>query len=138
MNLNIAGYTALILILLSGLARGTRDAIEFHTQKFHEVTNTKGSKFWNKTGLTYLNKYKDGTREPKFILSTTLFVSFTDSWHLLSMIERLLLLISFGLLFFISYEPTTSFFYKIIIAIIIASIYFVNSLGFYIAYKLIF
>ena len=50
-------------------------------------------KKWNKE-YSWKNKYKDGTLEPKFFLSTTVFVWITDFWHFMKFIMLKLLFLS--------------------------------------------
>lgn len=89
----------LILIILSGAARGTRDAVEFHTATFYDKMGIEESGFWGKTSDTWRNKYKEGsTTKPRFLFSTTLLVPFTDSWHFMSMVDRFFLFVSFAFL----------------------------------------
>lgn len=45
-----------------------------------------GDPFYFYKDLSWTNKYKKNTREPKFFLSTTVLVFLTDFWHLCNFI----------------------------------------------------
>jgi hypothetical protein len=87
----------LILIILSGMAEAIMDTLQFHydTSIFKKFKNQR---FWY-PGFSWMNKWKDG--DPKngerFLGSSTIFVGFTDAWHLFKFIHNQTLFL--GLLF---------------------------------------
>jgi hypothetical protein len=66
----------IFLLLISAIANATMDYLQFHYRSLNE--------FWNPK-LSWRNKYKLGNpkKGEKFLLSTTILVSFTDGWHLM-------------------------------------------------------
>lgn len=69
------------LMFLSGASKGTADYLQFHYTKYN--------KFWN-PDLSWKNKWKNGDRlqGEKFFGSSTIFVCFTDCWHLCNTINK--------------------------------------------------
>ena len=76
-------------IAIAGIANGYMDTLQFHYGRSifpQEDTEDeyfgRGYGFWN-PGVSWKNKYRDypTDKRPKFFLSTTLLVMFTDGWH---------------------------------------------------------
>ena len=65
------------MMFISGASKGTADFLQFHY--------TGNSKFWN-PDLSWQNKWKNGdpSQGEKFPGSSTIFVTFTDGWHLMN------------------------------------------------------
>ena len=77
------------LILLSGMAKGLNETLEFNWHGFAAVFPKANPKwFWPQQ--SFKNKYKDGDPEKgaKFPLSTTALVFLTDQYHLDNFIQR--------------------------------------------------
>lgn len=85
--------TAVLLSIISGFSKAICDLSEEGKLKFYKKT------FWLKE-FSWVNKYKnnDPKQGAKFLGSTTIFVMFTDAWHLFGLIER----ISFAIAFILS------------------------------------
>lgn len=77
-----------IIILIYGICKGIKDKISFHYGS--GWTKNLNPLYWNPI-LSWKNKYKNGkvSEGPKFLGSTTIFVSFTDAWHLFDMIQTI-------------------------------------------------
>jgi len=118
----------LILILCAGFCEGLMDALQFH----YDISFFKNDLFWNPEN-SWKNKYKDGDhlKGPKFLFSTTLFVSLTDGWHLMKLFRNILIFISLPLLGFLS----SSILIFLVYAIISRIIY---GVGFYLSYNVIY
>ena len=84
--------TAVLLSIISGFSKAICDLSEEGKLKFYKKT------FWLKE-LSWVNKYKnnDPKQGAKFLGSTTIFVMFTDAWHLFGFIMR----VTFGISFII-------------------------------------
>lgn len=90
--------------VISGFAKAICDLSEENNLKFYNKI------FWIKD-FSWINKYKlDSLNRPiringkyveKFWGSTTIFVLFTDAWHLFGFIERIALIISFTIVGFL-------------------------------------
>jgi len=95
---------SLILMILAGICKAIQDTLQFH---FAKSVFPHNSRFWNPS-ISWLNKYKEGptgivdTTKEKFFGSTTVFVSFTDSWHLFGMLNHFLIVAAIVL-----YSPIT-------------------------------
>lgn len=77
------------LIMLSGMAKGLNETLEFNWHGFAAVFPKANPKwFWPQQ--SFKNKYKDGdrTKGAKFPLSTTALVFMTDQYHLDNFIQR--------------------------------------------------
>lgn len=77
-------------VFVSGMLDGTIETISYHYETgFKPRFPNINDKFWN-PALSWKNKYKDGNPAlgPKFMGSTTLFVSTTDAYHLLRTTKR--------------------------------------------------
>ncbi len=71
-----------LLIFISGVAKACMDTLQFHYYN-SKFDNGKLNEFLNPQ-FSWKNKYKNGNKEEgeAFFGSTTIFVSFTDGWHL--------------------------------------------------------
>ncbi len=89
----------LFLIILSGIAEAIMDTLQFHYDN-SIFKKFKNQRFWY-PGFSWMNKWKDG--DPKngerFLGSSTIFVGFTDAWHLFKLIHNQTLFL--GLLFIV-------------------------------------
>jgi len=88
--------TAVLLSIISGFSKAICDLSEEGKLKFYKKT------FWLKE-FSWVNKYKnnDPKQGAKFLGSTTIFVMFTDAWHLFGFIERITLIASFTIVGFL-------------------------------------
>lgn len=76
-----------ILALLSGISEGCMDLLNF---RFHNsVFKNLNQNFWNKD-VSYKNKYSNGNKFKQILLSTV-FVMFTDGWHLFKALHTIFL-----------------------------------------------
>lgn len=77
------------LIMLSGMAKGFNETLEFNWHGFAEVF-PKANPQWFWPQKSFTNKYKDGDREKgaKFPLSTSALVFLTDQYHLNNFVQR--------------------------------------------------
>ncbi len=77
------------LLFLAGASKGFNETLQFHPGFFFRKY-PKASRQWFDPKISWQNKYKNGDRlqGPRFPLSTTLLVGFTDQYHLNTMINR--------------------------------------------------
>lgn len=77
------------LIMLSGMAKGFNETLEFNWHGFADVF-PKANPQWFWPQKSFKNKYKDGDPEKgaKFPLSTSALVFLTDQYHLNNFINR--------------------------------------------------
>lgn len=82
-------YLGFVLFILAGLCEAVMDKLQFHYD-FSIFRNMKNQLFWNPQ-LSWRNKYKNGDplNGEKFFLSKSLFVGFTDAWHLFKLLRTL-------------------------------------------------
>lgn len=82
-------YIGFFLFLLAGMFEAVMDKLQFHYY-LSIFKNFKNQLFWN-PNISWRNKYKDGNpaEGEKFFLSKTLFVGFTDAWHLFKLLRTL-------------------------------------------------
>ena len=82
--------TAVLLSIISGFSKAICDLSEEGKLKFYKKT------FWLKE-FSWVNKYKnnDPKQGAKFLGSTTIFVMFTDAWHVFSFVFRVSYAIAF-------------------------------------------
>jgi hypothetical protein len=96
----------LFLIILSGMTEAIMDTLQFHydTSIFKKFKNQR---FWY-PGFSWMNKWKDGNPKngEKFLGSSTIFVGFTDAWHLFKLIHNFTIFLG---LFFIAVGCGTIF-----------------------------
>ena len=97
MMLYIIGY---ILVIIAGISEAVMDKLQFHYPK-SIFSNFKKQQFWNPL-ISWSNKYKNGDEKlgHSFPGSTTIFVGFTDAWHLFKLINHTCLFIGLPLLAF--------------------------------------
>jgi hypothetical protein len=77
------------LVMLSGMAKGFNETLEFNWHGFAAVFPRANAQwFWPQK--SYLNKYKDNdpSKGAKFPLSTSVLVFLTDQYHLNNFIHR--------------------------------------------------
>lgn len=79
--------TVVLLASFAGLSKAICDTVSF---RYSKSIFTKKPIFWNPE-ISWRNKYRgnDPSNGSKFPGSTTLFVAFTDAWHLFGLLERL-------------------------------------------------
>lgn len=81
MGFVIVDLICIILMMVSGISKAIMDKVNFHysTSIFSKLNN----RFWDHS-ISSNNKYKDFNKDngPRFFLSTTILVLFTDAWHL--------------------------------------------------------
>lgn len=77
------------LVILSGMAKGLNETLEFNWQGFFDVF-PKANPRWFWPQQSFKNKYKDGDPDKgaKFPLSTSALVFLTDQYHLDNFIQR--------------------------------------------------
>jgi hypothetical protein len=77
------------LIFTAGAAKGFNEGLQFNYGGFENIF-PKANDQWFYPTLSFRNKYKDGdpTKGPRFLLSTSVFVMFTDQYHLNNFIQR--------------------------------------------------
>ena len=79
------------MFLLAGIFNGRMDSVQFHYSKTE--FSKKGNDLYYNPAISWANKYKtdekgsfirdtNGDLQPRFFLSTTALVMFTDFWHL--------------------------------------------------------
>lgn len=84
--------TTIVLLFISGIFEGVMDTLQFHWTHFRARHEKAKSFFWSPT-LSWKNKYKNGNSEcgEKFFGSTTIFVGFTDGWHMMKLLKNICL-----------------------------------------------
>lgn len=109
------------------MGKGLCDTIQFH---FHTSIFAKWSNFWNPE-QSWKFKYADDLISERFPLSTTIFVAFTDAWHLFQGFQFWSLAIALG------FAATLKMDIKdkkgLIILIVVART--LHQIGFYIMYN---
>lgn len=80
-------YIGFLLFFISGLCEAVMDKIQFHYDSTI-FKNFKNQLFWDPR-ISWRNKYKNGDplEGEKFFLSKSLFVGFTDAWHLFKLLR---------------------------------------------------
>ncbi len=78
------------LVFLAGLSKGFNETLQFHWKLFYKKFPHANAQWFN-PAISWRNKYKNGDSRqgPKSFLSTSVFVGFTDQYHLNNMINRL-------------------------------------------------
>jgi hypothetical protein len=78
------------LIFIAGASKGFNETLDFHWKGF-EHTFPGANPQWFDPEISWTNKYKnaDPFAGPRFPLSTTVFVMFTDQYHLNNFINKL-------------------------------------------------
>jgi len=77
------------LALVGGASKGFNETLHFNYRAF-ENTFPGANEQWFNPQVSWRNKYKGGDPDngPKFFLSNSLFVTFTDQYHLNNFIHR--------------------------------------------------
>lgn len=77
------------LVFLAGAAKGFNEALQYKYNGFEEIFPRANDQWFYPT-FSYNNKYKDNdpSKGPKFPLSTSLLVMFTDQYHLNNFIHH--------------------------------------------------
>lgn len=80
---------ALALVALSGMCNGLHETLHYHYGRFQSLFPSADQNYWN-PAVSWKCKYQDGdpAKGPKFPLSTSVLVAFTDAKHLLSELHR--------------------------------------------------
>lgn len=91
---------SLPFVIVAALCKAIMDKIQFH---FNESVFKDSNRYFFDPELSWVNKYKNHSpsQGPKFFGSTTIFVMFTDAWHLFGSIQRLMWILAIVL-----YKPT--------------------------------
>jgi len=78
------------LVFTAGAAKGFNETLLFHWSAFHH-TFPKANPKWFDPGVSWKNKYKNGdcNAGPRYPLSTSMLVMFTDQYHLNNFIGKL-------------------------------------------------
>lgn len=89
---------SLPFVIVAALCKSIMDKIQFH---FNESVFNKLK--WFNPAESWKNKWKDGDKSKgeAFLGSSTIFVMFTDAWHLFGSIQRLMWIFAIVL-----YKPT--------------------------------
>jgi hypothetical protein len=95
---------SILFFILAGISEGVMDTLQFH---YHNSVFSKldNQLFWNPQN-SWMNKYKDGNPSmgEKFWGSKTLFVGLTDAWHLFKLFRNLFIFLG---VFFIALTSQT-------------------------------
>ena len=77
------------LVLVAGSAKGFNETLQFN-YKIFEKTFPGANKQWFDPKVSWRNKYESGNPDngPKSFLSTSVFVMFTDQYHLNNFIHK--------------------------------------------------
>ena len=77
------------LVFVGGAAKGFNETLHFNYKNF-ENTFSGANKQWFDPQVSWRNKYEGGNPDngPKYFLSTSAFVMFTDQYHLNNFIHR--------------------------------------------------
>ena len=77
------------LVLVAGSAKGFNETLQFN-YKIFEKTFPGANKQWFDPKVSWRNKYEGGNPDngPKSFLSTSVFVMFTDQYHLNNFIQK--------------------------------------------------
>ncbi|MEL6718631.1 MAG: hypothetical protein AAFO82_16515 [Bacteroidota bacterium] len=87
--MNLKTFLLLLCVSLSGASNGTMDKLQFHYGKSIFSQLPKEKQIFFNPQESWKLKYKDVAAKdysPRFPLSTTLLVCFTDAWHLLKLL----------------------------------------------------
>ena len=133
------------LFLVAGIFNGRMDSVQFHYSQTE--FSKKGNDLYYNPDISWANKYKtddtgsfirdtEGKLQPRFFLSTTALVLFTDFWHL-QQFFMLSILTLIGVLSFAFSDPISyKKWYWVVTTLIIVFILWKAcfSLGFHISY----
>ena len=77
------------LVFIGGAAKGFNETLQFN-YKIFEKTFPGANKQWFDPKVSWRNKYEGGNPDngPKYFLSTSAFVMFTDQYHLNNFIQK--------------------------------------------------
>jgi hypothetical protein len=77
------------LVFVGGAAKGFNETLQFN-YKIFEKTFPGANKQWFDPKVSWRNKYEGGNPDngPKYFMSTSLLVMFTDQYHLNNFIQR--------------------------------------------------
>lgn len=122
-------YIGFLLFILSGMFEAVMDKLQFHYD-LSIFKNFKNQLFWDPK-ISWKNKYEDGNpmKGERFFLSKSLFVGFTDAWHLFKLFRTLTI---FAGIYFLFIPCATK--YMCLMFVIIARILF--GLSFTLFFKL--
>ena len=92
----------LILVIIYSTAKGISDVLSFRYDR--SVFKDSKRKQWLDPRVSHVNKYKNGLKDQgeKFFGATTVFVMFTDAWHMLDFIRLQCIIISSSLIMNVS------------------------------------
>ena len=78
------------LTFLAGASKGFNETLQFHWKEFRRQF-PKANPQWFYPSISWKNKYKNGDSEagPKYPLSTSVLVMFTDQYHLNNFINKM-------------------------------------------------
>jgi len=112
-------YIGFLLFILSGMFEAVMDKLQFHYD-LSIFKNFKNQLFWDPK-ISWKNKYEDGDpmKGERFFLSKSLFVGFTDAWHLFKLFRTLTI---FAGIYFLFIPCVTK--YMCLMFVIIARILF--------------
>ena len=77
-------YLTIIFLVIAAVCKAVKDTLEWHYD--YSIFSKFNAKYWNPL-ISWKNKYKDDLKTPKFWGSTTVFVMFTDAWHLFDFLQ---------------------------------------------------
>lgn len=128
---------SILFYALAGLCKGVKDTLQFHysASKF----KNRNRRFWDPE-VSWRNKYKNGDKKqgPRFPGSTTLFVGFTDGWHLFQLFQlaclRTSLVVLASIFWSFSDDYWTNFLAWLVIWI---GLIVVHSAGFHLTYSVL-
>lgn len=77
------------LVFVAGAAKGFNESLQFNYHGFEKIFPQANDQWFYPT-LSFRNKYKDGdpAKGPRFPGATSVFVMFTDQYHLNNFIQR--------------------------------------------------
>ncbi|HEX7847191.1 MAG TPA: hypothetical protein VF476_15430 [Chitinophagaceae bacterium] len=78
------------LVFIAGASKGFNETLQFHWSYFRKKF-PNANPLWFNPAVSWKNKYKnhDRSQGPRFPLSTSVFVAFTDQYHLNTFINRM-------------------------------------------------
>ena len=105
----------LLCFIVAAICESVMDVLQFHYMR-SLFKDFKNNIFWDPE-ISWRNKYKKGDPKegPKFIGSDTLFVGFTDGWHLFKMFRTFCIFLG---IFFLLLQ-FTSFWVSLLIVVVI-------------------
>ncbi len=77
-------------VFLAGMAKGFNETLQFHWKEFHRQHPGANTQWFYPTE-SWKNKYKNNDPEqgPKYFLSTSVLIMFTDQYHLNNFINKM-------------------------------------------------